>query len=73
MLIQSNMTLLSIVGEYPQTESVFREYDDVVGDCLLCKNLFDTVEFVSKEYPIDEEDLLCKLNEAVEKDVPQDF
>lgn len=67
MLIQSDMTILDIVDHYPQTDPVFREYDDVVGKCLLCHNLFDTIEFVTKKYELSEADMLQKLNEAAQK------
>jgi len=66
MLIQSHMIILDIVGDYPQTDPIFREYDDVAGKCLLCHHLFDTIEAVTKEYQLDEADMLRKLNEAAQ-------
>ncbi len=67
MLIQSNMIILDIVEQYPQTDLVFREYDSRIGKCLLCNNLFDTIESVVKEYKLDEDDMLRKLNEMAVK------
>lgn len=64
MLIQSSMTLLDIFAKYSQTIPIFREYDDVVGQCLLCNHLFDSIELVTKKYQLDETDMLQKLNEA---------
>ncbi len=64
MLIQSHMILLDIVEQFPETDPVFREYDSVIGKCLLCHNLFDSIHDVTKEYLLDEKDLLRKLNEV---------
>lgn len=58
------MTLLEIVEKHPETEDVFREYEDIAGECLLCKNLFDSIEDVAREYNINSEELLNKLNIA---------
>ncbi len=66
MLIQSHMIVLDIVGDYPATDPVFREYDDVIGKCLLCQHLFDSIESLAKEYQLDEQDMLRKLNEAAQ-------
>ncbi|MBP6162379.1 MAG: hypothetical protein KA485_05560 [Clostridia bacterium] len=71
MLIQSHMIILDIVGDYPPTDPVFREYDEVVGKCLLCHHLFDSIESVAKEYQLDEQDLLRKLNEAAQNHIAQ--
>ena len=62
MLIQSHMIILDIVGDYPPTDPVFREYDEVVGKCLLCHHLFDSIESVAKEYQLDE-----KISELFER------
>lgn len=72
MLIQSHMIILDIVGDYPPTDPVFREYDEVVGKCLLCHHLFDSIESVAKEYQLDEQDLLRKLNEAAQSHIAQE-
>ena len=32
------MTMLEIIENYPETEEVFRAYDDIAGKCLLCNN-----------------------------------
>ncbi|NMA93227.1 MAG: hypothetical protein GX975_01050 [Clostridiales bacterium] len=67
MRIKSDMLVLDIVEQYPQTDSVFREYDEIIGECLLCNCLFESVGSVAKEYQLDEAEMLRKLNEAVRK------
>lgn len=66
MLIQPYMIVLDVVGDYPPTDPVFREYDEVIGKCLLCQHLFDSIESIAKEYQLDEQEMLRKLNEAAQ-------
>lgn len=61
-LITENMTPLDIVEKYPKTEDVFREYDVVVGRCLLCNNLFDTIEDIASNYNINLVEMIEKLD-----------
>lgn len=63
-MITLEMTILDIVEKYPETESVFREYDSVAGICLLCHKLFDPLDTIAREYGISPDILLEKLNEA---------
>lgn len=59
------MLVLDIVEQYPQTEPVFRDYDEIIGKCLLCNCLFESVGSVAKEYQLDEAEMLRKLNELI--------
>ncbi|MEN2258616.1 hypothetical protein AAIB48_13075 [Paraclostridium benzoelyticum] len=61
-MITKEMTLLSIIEKYPETEDVFHQYDKIIGECLLCNNLFDTIETVSNKYKINMDNILEKLN-----------
>jgi len=61
-LITKNMTMLEIIENYPETEEVFRAYDDIAGKCLLCNNLFDSIETIAMEYSINSEEMLNKIN-----------
>lgn len=56
------MTMLEIIENYPETEEVFRAYDDIAGKCLLCNNLFDSIETIAMEYSINSEEMLNKIN-----------
>jgi len=59
------MQILYIVEKYPETEEVFRFYDDIAGKCTMCHNLFDSLENFALEYEIDLDDLILKLNKKI--------
>ena len=39
--VSREMTILDILSLYPETETLFREYDEKANVCLCCKALFD--------------------------------
>lgn len=59
--ITPNMSLLEIVELSPRSEEVFHQYDDEAGCCLLCNNLFDSLEEVARTYSLDLDQILAKL------------
>lgn len=61
-----SMTLLDIMVEYPQMEEVFHEYDTMDGKCLLCEELFESLDKVINKYSINREEILNKLLEKIE-------
>ncbi len=65
MPITAAMTLLDIVSIYPETEVVFKTYDEQVGECLCCQRLFETVEQIGERYKLDLAEILEKLNATV--------
>lgn len=65
MKIEPHMIVLDVVERYPETETVFREYDGIIGRCLLCHNLFDSIESISLEYTLDSMELIRKLNRTI--------
>lgn len=60
-LITKDMEILDIIDAYPETEEVFRSYDDRTGECIMCKHLFETVEELAKIYKLNLEELLGRL------------
>lgn len=64
-MITGEMTVLEIIGKYPETEDVFRDYDDIVGKCVLCNCLFDTINKISEDYKLNLDVLLDKINRAI--------
>jgi|LGOV01.1.fsa_nt_gb hypothetical protein len=66
-MITKNMELLDIVENYPQTESFFHLFDKPLGHCILCENLFENLENLSKKYPIDLNLLIENLNIFIKK------
>lgn len=63
--IEPYMIVLDVVEKHPETEEVFREYDTVIGKCLLCHNLFDSIESIAQMYAIDSIVLIGKLNKCI--------
>ncbi|KOF57189.1 hypothetical protein AGR56_11980 [Clostridium sp. DMHC 10] len=64
-MITEKMILLDIVEKYPETEKIFHEYDYILGKCLLCNNLFDSIENIVKEYKLNSNEMLEKLNRSL--------
>ncbi|GAB6107226.1 hypothetical protein [Fusibacter bizertensis] len=64
-MFNKDMPLLDIVYEHPETEAVFHSFDEILGQCLLCTNLFDTIEFICATYGLNESELLTQLNASV--------
>jgi len=64
--ISADMLVLDVVSEYPETEVVFKSYDERVGECICCQRLFETVQKVAEIYNLNLAELLAKLNSAAE-------
>ncbi len=58
----SSMTLLEIIELRPNSVEVFRQYEQLTGACLLCNNLFDSLESVSSQYSLELDDFLNRLH-----------
>lgn len=64
-MITKEMTVLEIVEKYPETEDIFRDYDNIVGKCVLCNCLFDSINKIATDYNLELEVLLDKINNAI--------
>ncbi|SKA75565.1 protein of unknown function [Caloramator quimbayensis] len=64
-MITQDMIVLDIVEKYPKTEKIFKEYDVLIGKCLLCNHLFDSIENISKLYKINIDEMIYKLNSSI--------
>lgn len=64
-MITKEMTILDIVEEYPKTEDLFKSYDQLVGKCVLCNNLFDSLDDFTTENNIDLQDLINKIENLI--------
>ncbi|WP_409227048.1 hypothetical protein [Gudongella sp. SC589] len=64
-MISKENKILDLVSDYPQTEEIFKPYDEIIGKCVMCNHLFETVGEFSEMYGLDMEELLEKLNKAV--------
>ncbi len=56
------MTLLEIVEKLPEAEALIHEYDAILGICLLCNHLFDSIEDIEQKYLYDLAPLTLELN-----------
>lgn len=59
--ITPDMTVLDVVSRYRRTETVFRCYDSVAGECICCNALFDRLEDAAGRYRLDLDQLLRDL------------
>lgn len=41
---------------------IFHEYDIVAGECLLCNNLFESIEYIAEKYKLNVNEIIEKLN-----------
>ncbi len=62
--ITAKMNLLEIVETIPRAEEIIRQYDEEAGCCLLCSNLFDSLEDVARTYSLDLNQILAKLEKS---------
>lgn len=62
--IRPEMTILDVVDLYPQTEAVFRRYDQRAGMCLCCQALFESLRETAEKYGLVLEMLLDDLEAA---------
>jgi len=61
-LIEKNMKILDIIAQYPETQDVFRGYDEVAGVCVMCNHLFDSLETLCLKYDIEINRLISQLS-----------
>ena len=66
--INPDMTILDIVSQHRQTESVFKQYDEKAGVCLCCQALFDPLRDVSQKYGLNLSRMIADLTAAAESD-----
>jgi hypothetical protein len=64
--ISANMTLLEIAQLHPETEAIFRQYEQITGSCLLCNNLFDSLSSMAAQYSLKLDELLRHLQTSNE-------
>jgi hypothetical protein len=62
--ITPETTLLDIVIHYRNTEDVFNRYGDMIGVCLCCEALFESLESIAKKYGLDLHQLKADLRAA---------
>jgi hypothetical protein len=63
-VIDPGMTILDVLSKYRQTESVFKQYDEMAGVCLCCQALFEPLKDVAQKYGLDLRQLTADLTAA---------
>ncbi len=63
--VSPEMTVLDILHRYPETEAVFRRYDERAGVCICCQALFKTLEELAEKYQLNLDQILKDLNETI--------
>ena len=61
------MTVLDVISRHRECESVFKKYEEVVGECICCVALFETLEHVADTYSLDLNELLGELERVIIK------
>ena len=63
--ISPGMTVLEVVSNHRETESVFKRYDKYAGECICCNYLFETLSEVAQKIDLDLENLIHDLEEVI--------
>ena len=63
--IYLEMTVLDVVSRYRQTEAVFKRYDALVGECVCCQALFESLRDMAGKYNLDLKTLLADLESVI--------
>ncbi len=62
-MITKDMILLDIVEQYPKTEEYFRAINK--EKCILCYNLFDSLESIANEFNLDLHKVLIDIKSLI--------
>lgn len=63
--ITAKSVMFDLVEKYPETQEVFKKYDQRAGQCVMCHNLFDTLESFTKAYDFDLKVIISELEAIV--------
>ena len=63
-MIAGDRTILDILCDHQETQEVFRRYDDVIGECVMCNHMFETLEEFCGRYGLDCAKLTTELRAA---------
>lgn len=68
-MIKSDITLLDLIYKYPQTEKLFRKYEEITNSCIMCEHLFATLDEVSLILNCSIDELLKEVKDIIDSDV----
>ncbi|MDK9710126.1 hypothetical protein [Acidaminobacter sp.] len=64
-MITKETIILDLVSDHPETEAVFSRYDPVEGQCVLCSNLFDTLDAFCSAFNLEVEEFLEEIKRVL--------
>jgi iron-sulfur cluster repair protein YtfE (RIC family) len=64
-------SVLELVEHHPETEAVFERYTKRLGICICCECLFCSLKDVAARYELDLDELMARLNSAIESDLKE--
>ncbi|WP_461207271.1 hypothetical protein [Clostridium sp. DL1XJH146] len=64
-MLVKNMKILDIITEHEETQEIFSSYDKIIGECVMCNHMFDSLEDFALQYSIDLQELIKKLNTSI--------
>jgi hypothetical protein len=67
VLIEEFTTVLDVLARYPETEPVFKKYDETAGECICCQALFCTLRETADRYGLDLDPFITDLRTAAER------
>ena len=67
-IIHPDMTVLDVILACPETEAVFKSYDEQAGECICCAALFDSVRDMTERYGLNTDELMVRLKSAAGAD-----
>jgi hypothetical protein len=67
IMIYKEMRVLDIVEKYPECQEVFHRYDEKVGACIMCEQLFNSLAEMSVFYGLEIENIISELEKAIIK------
>ncbi len=69
-LIYPHMTVLDIVSTYRNTEKIFKQWDEIAGECICCNALFESLKDITQKYKLDLTQIMAELEGAAQNDLP---
>lgn len=68
-MIKPETILLDVIYEHPQTEKLFRKYEELTGICIMCEHLFAALDEVSLILNCNTDELITEIKDVINSDV----
>lgn len=67
-MIKPETILLDVIYEHPQTEKLFRKYEELTNRCIMCEHLFATLDEVSLILNCYTDELISEIEDIINRD-----